>query len=246
MAERDRRREPWIAEVGEVRHELMPGSAKLVDGAVPREADDRRRRRPLDLHAGLVQRARPEGGAARSQQRELEEPRRFDAPPWSERGLIGGVVPDEKRLDAAARQDRDDRLRLRRILVEEMTDREALELGRVAVHASALEEVRPERARDIGQNTRAVAFAIDRSRAVRQARHTVENKVQHLMRRPRVLPRHRYQRTGVVLARHISSRNNKASLSGRLSSLCVTAVATRPRPPTLLPTTPLGDPSPCR
>ncbi len=57
VAERHRRREAWVRQVGEVRRELLRMTAQLVDDGAPREAHDRGGRQALDLHAGAIQAA---------------------------------------------------------------------------------------------------------------------------------------------------------------------------------------------
>ena len=89
--------------------------------------------------------------------------------------------------------------------MEEVTDREALELHGRLVTSRQIELVGPELARDVGQNTGAVALAVDHARAMRERGHAVERELQDRARRPRVLARDRDQRTGIVLARHVSS-----------------------------------------
>ena len=90
--------------------------------------------------------------------------------------------------------------------MKEVTDREALELDSGLVASRKVQLVCPESARDIGQNTGPVPFPVDDARAMRERRHSVEHKLQDRARRPRVLARDRDQRTGIVLARHVSSR----------------------------------------
>src|SRR2546427_1598798 len=139
----------------------MPRPAQLVHGGMARQAYDRCRGHPLDLDARLVERPRPQRSAARGEKRELEEPRSFGAPARAERGFICRLRSYEKVLDAAGAQDREDRRDLRKVFVEEMTDREALELHRRLVASRQLQLVRPEPARYVGQDTRAIAFAVD-------------------------------------------------------------------------------------
>ena len=106
-------------------------------------------------------------------------------------------------------------------LVEDVPDREALELHGRFVASGPLELVRPQRAGDVGQNAGAIAFAVDDARAVRERRHAMEHELEDRARRLRVLPRYRDQRTGIVLARHVSSSAliKKPPALGRPSSL---------------------------
>jgi hypothetical protein len=55
---------------------------------------------------------------------------------------------------------------------------------------------------------------------MRERRHAVEHELEDRARRPRVLARDGYQRTGIVLARHVSSTEmKKPPAFGRPSSL---------------------------
>ena len=91
--------------------------------------------------------------------------------------------------------------------MEEVPDCETLQLHGRLIAARPLELVRPQRARDVGQNTGAITFAVDDTRSMRERSHAVERELEDRARRPRVLARYRDQRTGVVLARHVSSRH---------------------------------------
>ena len=73
VPERDGRGEERIGEVGEIGRELMARPAELVDGGMAREAHHCGRRRPFDVDAGLVERARSEGRTAGREKRELQE-----------------------------------------------------------------------------------------------------------------------------------------------------------------------------
>ena len=150
---------------------------------------------------------RPNRSATRGEERELKEPRSLDASPRTERGVVRRLASDEDGLDAAAGEDRDDGSDIGGIVVEEMTDRETLELHGRLIAARPLELVRPERARDVGQDTGAITFAVDDTRSMRERSHTVEHELEDRARRPRVLARYRDQRTRIVLARHVSSRH---------------------------------------
>ena len=143
VPERDRGGEQRVGEVGEIGRELVPRPAELVHGGMAREAHHRGGRRSLDVDAGLVERTRSEGRTARRQEGELEEPRSLGASARTERGLIRGLRPYEERLDAATAEDRDDRGDVGRIVVEEVTDREPLELHSALVMTSAVEHLRP-------------------------------------------------------------------------------------------------------
>src|SRR3989442_1524769 len=82
------RGEPRIAEIREVRGELMAGAAQLVHGGMSREGNDGRRGGPLDVQRGLVERAGARVAGTPSEERELEEPRRLEAATGSERALV--------------------------------------------------------------------------------------------------------------------------------------------------------------
>ena len=104
--------------------------------------------------------------------------------------------------------------------MEEVADRESLELHGALVMTSAVELLRPQRAGDVGQNARAVAFAVNDARAMRERGHAAEHQLEDRTRGPRVLARYRDQRTGIVLARHVSSHlMKKPPALGRPSSL---------------------------
>src|SRR5207247_2781403 len=113
----------------------------------------------------------------------------------------------EECLDATTREDRDDRPNIGRIVVEKVPDRETLQLHGRLIAARPLELVRPQRARDVGQYTGAITFAVADTRSMSARSHTVEHELEDRARRPRVLARYRDQRTGIVLARHVSSRH---------------------------------------
>src|SRR5439155_6596613 len=187
VSERGRRREAWIGEVGEVRRELMTRPAELVDGRMARQAHHRRGSHSLDVDAGLVKRARSEGGAARREERELKEPRSLDASPRTERGVVRRLASDEDGLDAAAGEDREDGSDIGGIVVEKVPDRETLQLHGRLIAARPLELVRPQRARDVGQYTGAITFAVDDTRSMSERSHTVEYELEDRARGPAVL-----------------------------------------------------------
>ena len=89
--------------------------------------------------------------------------------------------------------------------MEEVTDRESLELHSALVMTSVVELLRPERAGDVCENASAIAFAVNDARAMRERGHAAEHQLEDRTRGPRVLARYRDQRTGIVLARHVSS-----------------------------------------
>src|SRR5256885_2648760 len=130
----------------------MPRTAQLVHSGMPREAHDRGRGRSLDLDARLVERPRSERCAAWGEERELKEPRSLGAPARTERGFICRLASSEQGLDAAASEDRHDRRDLRGVGMEEVADREALELHGSLVVSRQLQLVRPELARYVGQD----------------------------------------------------------------------------------------------
>ena len=116
--------------------------------------------------------------AARREQRELEEPRGFEAAARSERALIGRVVTRQQDRDALPRERVEKRGALSVIGKEEVSDREAATLREPIVDPRGAELTGPDRARNVGENPCAVALAINDARPVRQAGHAVEDEVQ--------------------------------------------------------------------
>ena len=89
--------------------------------------------------------------------------------------------------------------------MEEVADRETLELHRRLVASRSIELVGPELTRDVGQYAGAVAFAVYDAGTMSKRGHAVQHEIEDRARRPRVLARDRDQRTGIVLACHVSS-----------------------------------------
>ena len=86
-----------------------------------------------------------------------------------------------------------------------MPDRESVVAREARVASRPLEPGGPERPRDVGEDAGAVALPVDEAGTVRQAGHAVEDRLEDVAGRPRVLPRDRDERTGIVLDRHASS-----------------------------------------
>src|SRR5207244_12594511 len=109
----------------------------------------------------------------------------------TERRFVGRLRSNKKGFDATTGEDRDDRRNVGWVGVEEVPDRESLELDGRLVTSRKVQLVCPASARDIGQNTGPVPFPVDAARAMRKRRHSVENKPHDPERRPRVLARRR-------------------------------------------------------
>src|SRR6185295_14809311 len=107
----------------------------------------------------------------RREERKLPEARLLGPPARTEHAAIGGARALDEDLDAATRQAATHG-RLVRITValrdEQMTDGEPTAAHEARFVARGAEDVRPESARDIGEDAGAVAFAVDETRAVRE------------------------------------------------------------------------------
>ena len=178
---------------------------------MPRQAYDGCGCGPLDLEAGLIERARPRPSARRREQRQLEEARRFETAPPAERGLVGPVGTRQEDFAAAPGEERDDLGGLDAVGQEEVPHREAAAARQGGIAACRGQLVGPERARDVGEHSRAVALAVDHAGAVREAGHTVEDELEYAARRHRILAGDGDQRTRVVLDCHSASINKEAS-----------------------------------
>src|SRR2546430_3631966 len=190
----------------------MPRPAQFVDGGMAREAHDGRRRRALYVDARLMQSTRSRRRPPRREERELEEPRGLRPPARAERGLIGRLGSSEQRFDATGGEDRDDVLDVVGVVMEEVPDRETFELNGGLVASRSVELVRPQSARDVGQNTGAVAFAVDDARTMRERHHAMEHELEDRARRPRVLTRDSDQRS----EEHTSELQSQSNLVCRL------------------------------
>src|SRR5436190_11361594 len=204
VAESDRGGEAVIREVREIGRKLGPDAPQLVHDRVPRERDHGRVGRALYLDGRLVQRSRPGSPASRELERELDEARRLDTTARAERRLVGRLGAREQDADPVGREDRPELGELA-LSEEDVPDREAPAVDGRRILSRAREEIRPERARDVGEHSSAVALAVDGARAMREARHPVEDEVEDFAGRPRVLARDGHESARVVLARHGSS-----------------------------------------
>src|SRR5207245_2209859 len=162
-------REERIAQVVEVRHELLAAPAQLVDGGVARERHHRGLRETLDLDPGFVERARRDGAAARRKEPKLPEAGLARAATRAERIRSGRASALHEQRDVVTREDPADRRLLRLVggrRDEEVRDGEAIDVGVRAVGAAGAKALGPQPPRYVGQDAGAIPFAVDAAGAV--------------------------------------------------------------------------------
>src|SRR5258708_225861 len=228
VPERHRRLEAWIREVGEVRLELLRMPAQLVHGRAPREAHDRRSGRPLDVDAGVVEAASRAARRSLDLERELPEAGLTLPRARAERGAARVAMALEEHADAVLREDAPG-LRLDELVVarrdEDVRHGEARVERDGRVEPRRAERVGPELARDVGQDAGAVALAVDRAGAVREALQPADRLREDLSGRRAVLARDRDQGTGVALVVHGGTLSTEA-VSGQVRRGCCSVTPT--------------------
>ncbi len=111
---------------------------------------------------------------------------------------------------------------------EQMPDREADLSGARGILSRFGQARGPERARDVDEDTRAIALAIDAARAMREREHPGHDLGQDARVSPPVLSGYRDQAAGVALVH--SSPNKKGPLSGRPCLIVVQRMRLAPTP----------------
>ncbi len=202
VAEGHAGRETFVAQIVEVREQLLGATAQLVHGAMARERDDGRGGEPLDLHARLVQRARCDTGATGSEQRELPEARLLGTAARSEDLARRDTRALEQDRDAMPREDAPDRGLLRvvgRAGDEHVSDGEPIASRIRGIAPGLFETGGPQRARDVDEHAGTVTLAIHAPGAVGERPHAGDDLAEHARVGSPVPPGYRDQTAGVAL-----------------------------------------------